>query len=494
METEDPPELAPREGGMSQAETVEEEGEKDLADQNQNANEGKDDPELLPLGWVLEIKTQNGGKCNGKQKKSYYNPSIGSRFYSKKKLLQHLSASKILIPATRETRSTTSSYNEKASSPTNPESTIKDGTFDNVLTECDSKSLPKGWITEIRASKLGNLEYKVHIDPDSGYEFRSMKDAHRYILTRDIRQCILKPQKRNTKEPHTVEREVNFPTSKRLEWQSNGTKRSLFSDKSPDSGVKINANINKSLDISGAAVDSTNNTSLPYPKQSDGENSKVEHSPSLRQWNENMPVSVRSDPKKRRQSRPNKRRRANELRDTISKVVKPIKKPIRASVKPVKKPLRASKRLAALRDNQITNSSEAGNSHRAKADAFSQLQEKTATALDQPYQSNSSFYQQKKMQFEDLEAANELERNTHIGDTSTVQQIHFGRSGNEKPYGSTFSSPWSDPCLEFAFKMLTSDIPVFEDTDKVQEYFTQFTSTNNISTEPTSFSMNPSSR
>lgn len=96
------------------------------------------------------------------------------------------------------------------------------------------------------------------------------------------------------------------------------------------------------------------------------------------------------------------------------------------------------------------------------------------------------------MRFEDLAAANELERNAHIDDTSTVQQIQFRRSGNEKPYGSTFSSPWSDPCLEFAFKMLTSDIPVFEDTDRVQEYF--ITSTNNISTEPTAFSMHPSSR
>lgn len=44
---------------------------------------------------------------------------------------------------------------------------------------------------------------------------------------------------------------LQVPTSKRLEWQSNGTKRSLFSDKSPDSDVKINANIGESLHVSG---------------------------------------------------------------------------------------------------------------------------------------------------------------------------------------------------------------------------------------------------
>ncbi|XP_042457015.1 uncharacterized protein LOC122041410 isoform X2 [Zingiber officinale] len=462
MESEEPPELAPGEGGTAQAEMAEEDGEKNLS---QNEKEEKDDPDLLPSGWVLVLRTQNGGKFNGKEVKSYYNPSTGSRFYSKKKLFQHLSASKISIPTTRETRSTTSSYNNKASSPTNQEkSTIEDSTFDNVLTEFDSKSLPKGWITEIRTTKVGNLEYKVHIDPDSGYEFRSMKDAHRYILTGDIRQCILKPQKRNSNGPHTVERDLHFPTSKRLEWQSNGTKRCLFSTKTLDSGVKINTDIDDSLPIS--AVDTSNCTSLPQSNCFDGENS-----PALQQQNANLPVSVKSEPKKQAQSLPTKRRRANKLQPTISKADHHrIKKPRQVSVKPIKKPLRASKRLAALKDTQMANPSAAGESHKAKPDAFSQVQEKPATTIvDQPPQLDSatgSFYEQKP--------------------------LLLGRSNNEKPYESTLCSSWSDPCLEFAFKMLTSDIPIFEDTDTVQEYFSQLASTNNpISSVPTSFSECP---
>lgn len=39
--------------------------------QSPNENEGKDNPELLPSGWVLEIKIQNGGKYNGKQIKVF---------------------------------------------------------------------------------------------------------------------------------------------------------------------------------------------------------------------------------------------------------------------------------------------------------------------------------------------------------------------------------------------------------------------------------------
>lgn len=246
-----------------------------------------------------------------------------------------------------------------------------------------------------------------------------------------------------------------------------------------------------------AAVEIGKSTSLPYHNCLDGENSKVDHSPSLQQQNENLPVSVKSEPKKLAQSRPTKPRRANKLQPSISKADNRIKKPLRASVKPIKKPLRASKRLAALRNNQMTNSSAAGTSHKTKPDAFGQLQEKPATILDQPPQLDSatgSFYKQKKQRSIDHVAANELERNTHTGGTSTEQQLPPG-SNNEEPYGSTFCSSWSDPCLEFAFKMLTSDIPIFEDTDTVQEYFSQLASTNNsISGCPTSISVHPSSR
>jgi len=36
---------------------------------------------------------------------------------------------------------------------------------------------------------------------------------------------------------------------------------------------------------------------------------------------------------------------------------------------------------------------------------------------------------------------------------------------------SLFGSSWSDPCIEFAFKTLTGDIPVVDDSPAVQDYF-----------------------
>ena len=38
-------------------------------------------------------------------------------------------------------------------------------------------------------------------------------------------------------------------------------------------------------------------------------------------------------------------------------------------------------------------------------------------------------------------------------------------------FQSLFGNAWSDPCIEFAFKTLTGDIPVLDDTRAVTEYF-----------------------
>jgi hypothetical protein len=39
---------------------------------------------------------------------------------------------------------------------------------------------------------------QFYIDPISGYEFRSLKDVHRYLETGDIDQCAMKPKKGST--------------------------------------------------------------------------------------------------------------------------------------------------------------------------------------------------------------------------------------------------------------------------------------------------------
>ncbi|KAF8662592.1 hypothetical protein HU200_056192 [Digitaria exilis] len=60
------------------------------------------------------------------------------------------------------------------------------------------EGLPDGWRKEYRPRKTGSFKDTVYIDPVSGYEFRSMKDVHRYLETGDIYQCAMRPKKSST--------------------------------------------------------------------------------------------------------------------------------------------------------------------------------------------------------------------------------------------------------------------------------------------------------
>ncbi|KAG2582353.1 uncharacterized protein LOC120711759 [Panicum virgatum] len=60
------------------------------------------------------------------------------------------------------------------------------------------EGLPDGWRKEYRPRKIGSFQDPFYIDPISGYEFRSLKDVHRYLETGDIDQCAMKPKKGST--------------------------------------------------------------------------------------------------------------------------------------------------------------------------------------------------------------------------------------------------------------------------------------------------------
>lgn len=74
------------------------------------------------------------------------------------------------------------------------------------------EGLPDGWLKEYRPRKTGSFQDPFYIDPVSGYEFRSLKDVHRYLETGDINQCIMRPKKSTTicdvhiteSQPHTI--------------------------------------------------------------------------------------------------------------------------------------------------------------------------------------------------------------------------------------------------------------------------------------------------
>ncbi|KAJ8512405.1 hypothetical protein OPV22_002839 [Ensete ventricosum] len=518
--------------------------------------EVKDSPDWLPSGWVLETRTQKNGAYAGREIKCYYNPSTGSRFYSKKQVFRHLNARNDFSPTTRETRSITSSNMKKPCTSTSQEKSIKESSSNNSPTGYGSNELPHGWIKEIRLRKYKRgkpVNETLYIDPDGEYAFRSLKDAFRYIETGDVNKCVSKPQKRCIRELHTVERELHHATAaKRFNWPRDAARRCLFSEKGTDSDVKMATEINKSpqssnLSPSGTKVaDSSHvrhfdgvvftgqtldlgNEKLSEPatvKPSDSVNDKlsdamnetpkasqecsqlkqiflndeclsngfdemqqanmrqVKHVPlvPLRQQNGDIlaPEANSLDEtkltlKNEEQSEPKKSRGGHKRGFTRAKAIKPMKTP-----------LRASKRLAALRGNQMSNT---GAIQRSNGD-------KSASVLDQSAQSdivNKRVHQKNKTPIIDLEQSDDLESHKNVGEESNAKkQVQPGRCSSEKPlppYRSPFGDTWPDPCLEFAFKMLTSDIPIFEETGDIQEYFHQalLSTKNSILGGPASF-------
>ncbi|XP_042439191.1 uncharacterized protein LOC122024600 [Zingiber officinale] len=473
----------------------------------------KGTPDWLPSGWVVDIRTQTGGKCHGMKKKSYYNPSAGLRFYSKVKLFQHLNAPKV------------------------PSS---------------SKSLPNEWRMEINNSTEGTSEYKVpsskifekensgpqicHFSDNSpGLDVKTMADMrksdHSSSLSSkgvaiDTTSCASSPH-------YNCSDGENSEQLRLVNELSPACSAGALPIQAIDLGEERPSNLateNLSHSVGTVVPDTENEQKKTVQKFSELVNddrlidipvqmrqvhmtaSELAHSVSLQQQNEDLSALdgnlafLKFFKTNEEVSQPIKRRKIHELGSATSMVVEAIKEQYQES-----------KQAAALKCYQTIHSGAVEQSHGAKSDVFCQLQEKTAPILDQPEQSDlviGSFYGQKDTPFVNLVPLYELERSVHNSAESTADQekgdavldqpaqsnLDTGSIYQQNDTPSVEPAPWdelerntycsmessseqfethasefdnyqSDPCLKFAIKMLTSDVPDFEDTDMVQQYF-----------------------
>ncbi|CAD6265907.1 unnamed protein product [Miscanthus lutarioriparius] len=70
--------------------------------------------------------------------------------------------------------------------------------------------------------------------------------------------------------------------------------------------------------------------------------------------------------------------------------------------------------------------------------------------------------------------ANVRFHNAAAAEPALPPQVAPTETGSDQPglaFQSLFGNIWSDPCIEFAFKTLTGDIPVLDDTTAVTDYF-----------------------
>ncbi|KAJ6761312.1 hypothetical protein OIU79_026027 [Salix purpurea] len=130
----------------------------------------------LPEGWRVEVKVRN----NGKKDKFYFPPMGGFRFNSKIEVSRYLNRSR-------------------------PKSEVKEVSNDQrssnkvVIEKTVPEGLPLGWTKEIKITKKGGRIRRdsSYTDPLSGYVFRSMKDAHRYIESGVVGRMAFKRTRRD---------------------------------------------------------------------------------------------------------------------------------------------------------------------------------------------------------------------------------------------------------------------------------------------------------
>lgn len=122
----------------------------------------------------------------------------------------------------------------------------------------------------------------------------------------------------------------------------------------------------------------------------------------------------------------------------------------RKGLKAITMPLRASKRLAALRDEQVATAAV------VETDLSDQLQENLAkenVRKEAPSNVGSEHSEKLKQSKEPL--GDQASPGKQVESSGVITD----KADPEPPLSSLFADPLLDPCIEFALKTLTADIP-----------------------------------
>ncbi|XP_062184553.1 uncharacterized protein LOC133888363 isoform X2 [Phragmites australis] len=348
------------------------------------------------------------------------------------------------------------------------------------------EGLPDGWLKECRPRKnrygsriKGDTFY---IDPTNEYEFLSLKDVYRYLESGDISQCVMLPNKRKTVDLHTAGDQSHHtgrpPDYTQLDTtdESNQYGRPTVGGTKPLKDALLNPE-------SGQNAENTPSSNSVGINLIQGEADRVEASEGK---------SIQSG------SIEHARWGAESIAIKGANVEqKPKEKKHKTKAdKRISTPLRSSPRLAALKISQEANNMPKDGHISTQTDITNHSQPKQ---IQKPRRkANSSVFPEKKYgaptassseKFEDSDhsvpnqiqgasvpcsSENVVCQNAPAEAPVLPQQVGLGETADYM-HGSSLSSlfqhVWSDPCLEFAFRTLTGDIPVLDDTIAVANYF-----------------------
>ncbi|XP_073307689.1 uncharacterized protein [Primulina huaijiensis] len=475
----------------------------------------------LPLGWIKEIKTSESG--DKIRKDLYYtDPVSGYIFRSKKDVLRFLDTNDIRSCAIRPKRRETDDFQlikDKIPLDNSGESALKaeasmkcksmidaaciteikknsQHPSSAVATEIASTDgLPPGWIKEIKTSQSGDKIRKdpLYTDPVSGYIFRSKKDVLRYLETNDISSCAIRPKRREIDGPNSVKKKTSSsPINKKLSKQL-GIKAELFV------GGESNANggggsITKTPATSKAntlivATAGSDSFKGPFSCENSNKLSDMkmgpEHTKDCSKQGENAMADVLAICSSINDAFTEEKLPESEIenrnRGTRSEIRKSKKR------RDLNLPLRASKRLAKSQPEMLSNV------ELSERTRWAATKRSSATSVPLPF----DFDPQKEVAdhanaveetLREDDPLNNVEKPLAEGNTTLNEELSNkaenplaednadlkeqteaktnGKQPNDDATSQDtqpcyeFGDSWTDPCLEFAYKTLTGEIPL----------------------------------
>ncbi|GMJ06533.1 hypothetical protein HRI_004322500 [Hibiscus trionum] len=408
----------------------------------------------LPPGWKVEVKQRR----NGKKDKCYYAPCGELRFFSRAEVTRYL---------------------KKCGSKTEEKDKVsaKQSSKNVTVEKAEAEGLPPGWTKEVRITKTANRVRRdpFYTDPVSGYVFRSMKDALRYVETGELGKLAFKPKEKGSNNEDLEEHDICEPVI--VESQKvavNGTTDEIERQTVTTEHVSNSSGITREEEMLTSA--------------STGEQTSLsKHSPDQRKAGEGAELSS-SNPFEAKGSEQMEQKDSEESVHASGNAVGVLSdKQLRKIKKDVNVPRRASKRLAGVtldtapelkttraRRSSINQSSVPdGAENSSPGNCINRASEhpdlrgsswETNCALDaskskEPIPATCTM----------LSSGDMPAMNGHVGILNTKTNVDSDENAGDMP-GSDIdmhlADLWTDPCIAFAIQTLTG-IPC--DTPNISE-------------------------
>ncbi|KAF7003247.1 hypothetical protein CFC21_018598 [Triticum aestivum] len=305
------------------------------------------------------------------------------------------------------------------------------GIMVNTKREPAGEGLPDGWLKEYRPRKVRHgtraRRDKFYIDPTNSYEFRSLKEVHLYLESQDTSDRVVTPNKRKIED---------------LQVSGNQSQHSGRPSSEPK----------------GVSKGRLAELKLQMAREKD---QPLKHESAGREE-----ANVEPKPKGKKQK------------------TEPVKQ--------IAAPVRSSPRLTAVKRDQEANDVP-GDALVGATDTNGQLQPAKQVKNPKSKAISSPVIQNKDGAHAPSTSGNAEDKYPSapeqiLGASAACSLTDVGCQNVDAPpqpnglvgtadampgysLSSLFRSIWSDPCLEFAFRTLTGDIPVLDNNVAVANYF-----------------------